>query len=102
VRPNHARQLVYLQRQLGGVWRTVAAARLSATSAYAFRIRPGVRATLVLRVYKPADTANQSGLSGCCGSPPSERRHQLRGPRPTWPGSVRARGSALPRVTRLL
>jgi len=64
VRPNHAGQLVYLQRYLGGTWRTVAATRLSATSAYAFRIRPGVRTTLVLRVYKPADTANASGLSG--------------------------------------
>ena len=64
VRPNHAGQLVYLQRYIGGTWRTVASARLSATSAYAFRIRPGVRTTMVLRVYKPADTANASGLSG--------------------------------------
>ncbi|HYT26625.1 MAG TPA: choice-of-anchor Q domain-containing protein, partial [Actinomycetota bacterium] len=63
VRPNHAGQLVYLQRYLSGAWRSVASARLSTTSGYVFRIRPGVRSTLVLRVYKPADTSNLNGQS---------------------------------------
>jgi hypothetical protein len=64
VRPNHAGQLVWLQRYLRGSWRNLASARLSRTSGYGFRIRPGARGTLVLRVAKAADTSNASGVSG--------------------------------------
>jgi hypothetical protein len=62
--PNHAGQVIYLQTLAGGVWRTSAVTRLSATSTYRFTVRPAKRTTYRYRVYKPADTDHLSVTSG--------------------------------------
>ena len=63
VAPNHHGQLVYLQAVVHGTWRNVAAARLSATSAYTLRVRPPTRGTWTYRVLKPADADHAAGWS---------------------------------------
>jgi hypothetical protein len=55
VRPAHAGQLVSVQRWSGGVWRTIASARLSSASQYRYALKPGARGTWRLRVVKGAD-----------------------------------------------
>lgn len=60
VRPASPGALVYLQQQVGGVWRNVASQRLTSSSTYAFRVvKPVGRYTY--RVFKPAVTGNQAG-----------------------------------------
>jgi hypothetical protein len=54
VSPNHAGQRVYLQRLVGGAWKTAATATLSSGSRYTLRATPP-RGRLTYRVYKGAD-----------------------------------------------
>jgi serine protease len=64
VSPNHAGQLVYLQRYVGGgTWANVTSAKLSSTSVYSFHPKPTTRATWTYRVVKPADTDHATGVS---------------------------------------
>jgi hypothetical protein len=55
VSPNHAGQRVYLQRLVGGAWKTAATADLSSGSGYSLRAKPPSRGRLTYRVYKGAD-----------------------------------------------
>jgi hypothetical protein len=55
VSPNHAGQRVYLQRLVGGAWKTAATADLSSGSGFALRAKPPTRGRLTYRAYKGAD-----------------------------------------------
>jgi hypothetical protein len=55
VSPNHAGQRVYLQRLVGGAWKTAATADLSSGSGYTLRAKPPTRGRLTYRAYKGAD-----------------------------------------------
>ncbi len=55
VGPNHAGQLVTLQRKINGVWRNIGSIRLSSTSTYRTVIKPSTRGSWELRTYKAAD-----------------------------------------------
>lgn len=46
---------VALERRTNGVWRSVAVTTVGADGSYAFALRPGSRAVLVLRVTRPTD-----------------------------------------------
>ena len=63
VGPNHPGQLVYIQRRLNGIWRTIATARLSSTSTFRLVLKPNARGSWVLRAYKPADGDHASATS---------------------------------------
>jgi hypothetical protein len=63
VSPRHAGQVVRLQRLSAGTWRTVASARLSASSGYTFSIRPTTRTRSLYRVLKPADADHAAATS---------------------------------------
>jgi hypothetical protein len=55
VSPNHAGQKAYLQRLVGGAWKTAATTTLTSTSGYTLRATPPTRGRLTYRVYKSAD-----------------------------------------------
>ena len=63
VSPNHRGQRAYLQRRVGGAWKTAATATLTSTSGYTLRAKPRVRGKLTYRVYKSADADHTSGTS---------------------------------------
>ena len=63
VGPNHAGQIIYIQRKVNGVWRNIASARLSSTSTYRLVYRPSARGSWELRAYKPADGDHASTTS---------------------------------------
>jgi hypothetical protein len=63
VSPNHAGQHVYLQRLVGGAWKTAVTATLSGSSGYTLRTKPTVKGKLTYRVYKKADADHASGTS---------------------------------------
>jgi hypothetical protein len=63
VGPNHPGQIVYVQRRVNGIWRSIASARLSSTSTYRLVLKPNARGTWVLRAYKPADGDHASTVS---------------------------------------
>ena len=63
VAPNHHGQRVYLQRLVGGVWKTAATATLGATSAYSVSARPTTKGRLAYRVWKGDDADHASGAS---------------------------------------
>jgi hypothetical protein len=55
VSPNHAGQKVYLQRLVGGAWKTAATGTLTSGSGYTLRATPPTKGHLTYRVYKSAD-----------------------------------------------
>jgi hypothetical protein len=63
VSPNHAGHHVWLQRRVGGAWKTAVIATLSGSSGYTLRVKPTVRGKLTYRVYKRADADHASGTS---------------------------------------
>jgi type VII secretion-associated serine protease mycosin len=63
VAPNHAGQVVYLQRLASGRWTNVASRVLSSTSAYKATLKPSARGTYTYRVYKPADSDHLAAVS---------------------------------------
>jgi Tol biopolymer transport system component len=63
VGPNHAGQIVYIQRKVSGVWRNIASTRLSSTSTFRLVYRPNARGTWEMRAYKPADGDHASTTS---------------------------------------
>lgn len=63
VAPSHAGQVVSVQRQVGGVWRTVGSVRLSSASAYRYAYRPTTAGTHALRVLTPADGDHLAAVS---------------------------------------
>jgi hypothetical protein len=63
VSPNHAGQRVYLQRRVGGAWKTASTATLSSRSTYTLRAKPPVRGKLTYRVYKSADRDHTAAAS---------------------------------------
>lgn len=63
VAPAHPNQRVELQRNVDGVWRTVARADTSSTSRYSFRIDTRRRGTFTYRVFRPADHDHARAIS---------------------------------------
>jgi hypothetical protein len=63
VGPNHRGQRVYLQRLVGGSWKTAATAVLSSASGYRLTAKPPVKGRLSYRVLKSADRDHLSGTS---------------------------------------
>ena len=67
LRPQHPgtgqRHLVYLQRQSGSTWPTVATTKLNSTGNYAFSIKPGARGTYNYRAVWLADADHATTIS---------------------------------------
>jgi serine protease len=63
VSPNHAGQRVYLQRLVGGAWKTATTGTLSASSTYTLRATPPTTGRLTYRVYKSADRDHAASAS---------------------------------------
>ena len=64
VSPNHAGQVVYLQRYLGNdKWTNETSTKLSSASVYSFHPKPAARGTYYYRVARPADTDHLLGVS---------------------------------------
>ncbi|WP_238165489.1 DUF1906 domain-containing protein [Kribbella caucasensis] len=63
MRPQHPGTTVYLQRQSGTTWPTVATTKLNSTGNYAFSIKPGARGTYNYRAVWLADADHATTVS---------------------------------------